>query len=160
MNGFQTLTLDKLQTPQGVVLLNNMLSLLFNKGERSSHIYSLSASTSADAYAKWGETVATSTIGLVMPSAGSVVHHACLMNITTATSGDVTSEIRVNDTNQSIAELEFNSSLGTGVANKNILIARHDLTFSAGDIIQVYLNLTGTMTWASVIGQVEVVFDE
>ena len=160
MDEFQSLTVEQLQTPEGANTLNRMLGSLYNEGKRSSFIYSLAASTSADAYAKWGETVATSTIGLVMPSAGSVVHHTCGMNITTATSGDVTAELRINDTNQSDAELEFNSSLGTGVTSDNIIIARHNVTFSAGDLIQINLNLTGTMTWASVIGTVEVMFDE
>lgn len=160
MDGHQFLTLEQLQTQQGVSKLNEMIKVLFDEGKRATYLYSLSASTSADAYGKWGETVATSSIGLYMPEGGSIVHHVCQMNITTATTGDVTSEIRVNDTNQSDAELEFNSSLGTGVASKDVLLDRHVVTFSEGDIIQPYLNLTGTMTWASVIGYIEVVFDE
>jgi hypothetical protein len=160
MDGHQTLTLEQLQTVEGVAKLNDMLRGIFRMGRHVAFIYSLSASTSADAYAKWGETQGTSTIGLRMSSPGSVVHHSCLMNITTATSGDVTAEIRVNDTNQSNAEIEFNSSLGTGVASDDVLIDRHAVSFSDGDLIQAHLNLTGTMTWASVVGFIEVVFDE
>lgn len=160
MANFQILTKDKLDTDQGVVLLNDMLRSLFHGGKSSSFIYSLASSTSADAYTKWGETVSTATIGIVMPSKGSVVHHSCGMNITTASSGDVTAELRVNNINKSAGEVEFNSSLGTGVTNQNQAMARHDIAFDTGDLVQIILNLTGTMTWESVIGTIEVLFDE
>lgn len=160
MDGHQVLTLEQLSTSEGVAKLNDMLFELFGMGQRATFLYSLSASTSADAYAKWGETQGASTIGLRMSNPGSIVHHACLMNITTATSGDVTSEIRINDTNQSELEVEFNSSLGTGVTSADNIAARHEVAFSKGDLIQAHLNLTGTMTWASVIGYIEVIFDE
>lgn len=160
MDGYQALNLEQLQTVEGAAKLNDMILDLFNMGQRATFLYSLVASTSADAYAKWGETTATSTIGIPMSGSGSIIHHALLMNVTTATSGDVTGEVRINDTNQSAGEVEINSSLGTGVQKNQTLIKRHDITFAEGDLLQVHLNVTGTMTYASAIGFVEVLFDE
>lgn len=160
MGEAQTLTLDQLQTIGGVSKLNDMLRTLFALGSRVTFTYSLAASTSADAYAKWGEVTGTSSIGLRMPASGSIVRHSCLMNISTATTGDVTAEVRVNDVNASLLELEFASSLGTGVTSKNTNTARTSISFSSGDIVQIFLNETGTMVWDSVIGFIEVIFDE
>lgn len=160
MDGYQSLSFDQLQTADGMLVLNNMIRGLYERGQRAAFMYSLSASTSADAYAKWGETTATSSIGLLMPSKGSIVHHVCLANITGAVSGDMTVEIRVNDTNQAGGELEFNSSAGTGVKKKNVLIDRHAVSFTDDDLIQIYLNETGDMTWDSLLGYIEVLFDE
>lgn len=157
---FQEMTVEKLQTTEGVFVLNDMLRSLFYSGRRQIIQYSLSASTSADAYAKLGEVQTSATIGLRMASKGSITNHSCLMNVTTATSGDVTSEVRINDTNQSSIELEFNSSAGTGVASNHIHAARHAVTFDDGDLVQIFLNETGTMVWENVVGFIEVVFDD
>lgn len=158
--GFQELTKRQLVDGDGILSLNNMLRALFSRGERATYHYGEASSTSADAYAAGPDgIVMTSTIGYRMPKAGSIVRHTCLVNVTTATSDDVTMEIRVNNTNQSDLELEFASSGGTGVKSKNRSVDRNKIPFAEGDIIQVYMNETGTMVWDSVIGSFEVIFD-
>jgi len=159
--GFQALTLEQLQTVEGVAKLNDVLYEISNMGSRVLLQYGLDASTSADAYAAFMDgVVGTSTIGVRMPAGGSIVRHSCLMNVTTATTGDVTSEVRINNTNQASLEVEFDSADGTGVASDDAQVERHKVSFSRGDLLQVHLNLTGTMTWEDVIGTLELIFDE
>lgn len=158
---FQEITKKQLIDGDGILTLNNMLRALFGRGDRATFSYGEATSTSADAYAAGPDgVVMTSTIGYRMPKSGSIVRHSCLVNVTTATGGDTTFEIRVNNTNKASLELEFLASAGTGVKSKNVSVERNSIPFAEGDIIQVFMNETTTMVWDSVIGFFEVIFDE
>ena len=160
-DGFQPLRLEQLSTAEGVRALNDMLETLYNLGSRQSLQYGEATSTSADAYAAFVDGVlGTATAGIRMHKAGSILGHSVLTDVTTATSGDVTFEVRVNDANQAALELEFDSADGTGVASMSRIEPRHSVSFAVGDLISVFMNETGTMVWQNTIGFIEVQFDD
>ena len=61
--------------------------------------------------------------------------------------------------NQAALELEFASALGVITASGYTTVPRGTATFSAGDIVGIYANETGTMEWDNTVGYFEVVFD-
>lgn len=158
----QILTFEQLQTPDGVNKLNDILRELYKKGRESSFLYTISGSKSADTYGDFGNTTTSSTIGIYMPTKGSIVQHSCLLNITTATSDSIEAQVRVNDTEKDTLSLSFPSTLGTGVTSKVIEADRHAVSFSKGDLIQIYFDevgTSGTMVWQDTIGFIKVIFD-
>jgi hypothetical protein len=158
---FANLTPELLQTDNGVAELQRILRALSNEGKTVLLPYGESSAVVVSSYLNGVDGVAfTASIGYRMHKQGSIIGHSTLANITTATSGDVTFEVRVNDTNKSELENEFASGDGTGVASKNNKAPRFEVPFNEGDIITVRATLTGTMGWTSVIGFVEVQFDD
>ena len=129
---------------------------------RNTHIlpYGSGAAGSSDSYMyAVGITIFTSSKGYVMHKSGSIIAHSTHVTITTATSGDVTFEVRVNDTNQSSLENAFASSLSTGVKSSYVSVDVGRAIFSAGDKITVFANEDGTMAWDETIGYLEIEFD-
>lgn len=114
----------------------------------------------ADAWLRIGHTQMSSTEGFVMPYDGAIRAHSVSVDIQTATSGDVTFEVRINNSNQASLELQFTAAGGTGVKNGRVTVAAGAVTFSAGDIIQVRANeAIGIMGWDDVMGTIFVEFD-
>lgn len=157
----QELTVGKIQTEEGVLVLNNMLRDLFHAGRPCIFQYGDDTAAAASKYMKGTNGVTmTSAIGYRMPKDGSVVAHSCLLNVTTATSGTLKLEVRINNTKQDDLELTFDSTDGTGVDSKSVTADRHVASFSKGDVIQMYATESDTMEWATVQGFIEVIFDD
>lgn len=112
----------------------------------------------ASIFLRIGNTSMGTAKGFVMPYSGNIRAHSVSVQITTATAGDVTFEVRIGNTNQSTLELEFLSSGGTGSKTDSVTVAA-GVTFSAGDIMQVRAVETDTMAWDDVMGTVWVEFD-
>ena len=106
-----------------------------------------------------GLAIFTSSKGYIMHKGGSIISHTTQVTITTATSGNVTFEVRVNDVNQSLLENEFASTLSTGEKSSYVSVDFGRVSFSAGDKISVKSIETGTMAWDETIGYFEVAFN-
>ena len=129
-------------------------------GSRQSFVYGDIGLTSGDDYLFLMDTVQmSSTIGYRMLRSGSIVGHSTLINIIDDNNGDMTFEVRINDVNQASLETEFLSSLGTGVKSDSVTFARHNANFVAGDIIQIFAQETGQMSYTNAVGYFEVQFN-
>lgn len=107
----------------------------------------------------FGSVSATAASGMRMARDGSIIAHSTHLALTTATSGDVTLEVQINNVNQGTLENEFLAALGVGQTDASVTVVRDSVPFSAGDIIHLMANVTGTMQWDNVMGYIEVVFD-
>lgn len=116
-------------------------------------------SSGSDTWMQFGETFMTTASGMRMARDGSITAHSTHTNVTTATSGDVTFEVRINNSNQASLENEFLSAGGTGQRSTSKTVARGSVAFSAGDIIHMIAIENGTMVWDDVMGYIEVMFD-
>lgn len=121
-------------------------------------IYNDPSARSSDQWAKYGNTPMSATEGIPMPRAGSIIDHSLSVEITTATAGDVTFEVRIENSNQAAFELEFTSAGGTGVKQGRV---SGSAAFSAGNFITVRENESagGTMAWDDLMGMIVVEFD-
>jgi len=140
---------------------NRWIDIASQSQVRNTHIFTYGDpnSTAIDYYVMSGQVRFSSTKGYVMHKDGSILSHSTSVKITTATSDDVTFEIRINDVNQSLLENEFLSSLGTGEKSSYVNVDFGRVPFSAGDFIGVKANETGTMVWDDVLGYVEIGFN-
>ena len=114
---------------------------------------------SADGYLALHGVTMSSTVGLVMHRPGSVIGFSVQVNLTSTVSGDVTFQVHKGGVAFSALNLEFLSSLGTGVANASIVASAAQHVFAAGDILAVYADETGDMAWNNVLGLLEVQYD-
>jgi hypothetical protein len=128
------------------------------KGSRQSFTLSR-ANLSADSYLSMGYLVQCSaTFGIPMVRAGSLVGLAISCNASSHTDGATWAcSARIND----VAKI----TVTTAAINENqvytptpVTAARNTYTFSAGDLIQVYADLTGTCT-AAIVANIEVVYN-
>lgn len=121
--------------------------------------YSYDGDQSVDTWMRFGAVQTSSTTGMYMARAGSIVAHSTSVTISVVTSGDVTFEVRINDANQASLENEFTTGEGTGVKGKAATAVRDVVTFLAGDLVTIVANEAGDMVWTAVMGYLEVVFD-
>ena len=145
---------DSIETTDDVTVGGDLI------GSRACFTFSDSVGISADDYLFVDSSVQMSaTKGFRMHRAGSIIGHSISLNIVTASSGDMTFEVRIAGANQATLEVEFAAALGTGDKSASTTVARNTVTFNAGDIISIFANETGTMSVTDVTGFFEVVFD-
>ncbi len=112
-------------------------------------VFGNSTQKSADAYDQMVDSVACSAVrGYMIPWDYTIVAVSCVVNIVTATSGDVTHEIRIADATQATAELQYTSAAGTGL--KTLKATGLSISGSADDIVSGAMVETGTMVWNNV----------
>ncbi len=121
--------------------------------------YNDKGSRTTSQFAFIGDTGMGSTKGLLMVAPGSIRAHSLMVKIDTATDGDVTFEVRVDNVNQPDLELEFLAGGGVGLKSGYEFSASGSSTFSAGQFLSIRENETGDMAWSKMIGVIWIELD-
>ena len=99
--------------------------------------------------------------GYTMAHAGSIISVSGCGNIASNSSGaEVHIEARINGGEEASADYVTTQVNDTGDKAWYQTGARHGASFSAGDVLTIYLNIVGTLSIASPSGVVEVQFDD
>jgi len=109
--------------------------------------FSNDAAGTADQWMNCGEASCTASRGYLMPKAGYIRWFNTGVTINTATSGDVTSRLRKNNSNIAGIDLAFPATDGTGVKHAAEWYGHGQFRFIAGNILHVNMDETGDMAW-------------
>lgn len=117
-------------------------------------------STTTSGYLVSGGVTHTSTVGLPMPAAGSILEISVCANVSAfTTTGTLTYQVRKADT--PVFSVVSDSVTGTGVQALNAAQARAVDTFAQGDLLQLYLDKTDSFSGTvNGIATVKVVLDD
>jgi len=129
------------------------------KGCRESYVFTCGATyPAADVFMYLGDVITTATWSIPMVRAGSIVGLAACVQVGSHTDGATVQFVTKIDNVDKL-------TLTTAAINDNIVYtpapataARGTHTFTAGQILSVYQNLTGTCTWKPIV-VVEVVYN-